>query len=37
MKQKKQNRSIQKLIGIVTILLVGFMSQVSAQQAYIVF
>ena len=34
MKREKQSRSIQKFIGIIAILLVGFMSQVNAQQAY---
>ena len=34
MKQKKQNRSLQKYLGILAILLIGFMSQVNAQQAY---
>lgn len=34
MERKKQNRSIQKLIGILVILLVGFISHVNAQQAY---
>jgi len=34
MKQKKKNRLVQKLIGIVTIFIFGFMSQAYAQMDY---